>query len=58
MIAPDAEPVDHRTPYKRIDLARPKRKAVITREDVNRTETVPDPALYDYNHIYDIWTLK
>lgn len=58
MIAPNAEPIGHTPPYKRIDLARPKPKATITREDVIRTDIVPDPALYDYCHIYDIWTLK
>lgn len=58
MIAPDAEPIEHRPPYKRIDLARRKRKAVITRADVIAGDMVPDPALYDYNHAYDIWTLK
>lgn len=58
MIAPDVEPIGRRAPYKRIDLAQPRRKAVITRADVIASDMVPDPALYDYDHIYDVWTLK
>lgn len=58
MIDPKAEPIGHRSPYKRIDLSRPKPKEVITRKEVVETDKVPDPELYDYCHIYDIWKLK
>lgn len=58
MIAPDAEPISNRSPYKRIDLSRPKPKATITRQEAIDSGSIPDPALYDYCHIYDIWTLK
>ena len=58
MIAPDAQPIGHRSPYKRIDLARPRRKAVITRDDIKASGITPDPEQYSYCHIYDIWTLK
>ena len=58
MIDPKAEPIDHRSPYKRIDLARRKRKAVVTRDDVKAAGTMPDPAFYDYCHVYDVWNLK
>ena len=58
MIDPKAEPIGHRSPYKRIDLSRPKRKAVITRKEAVESNEVPDPALYDYCNVYDIWTLK
>lgn len=57
MISRDAEPIGHRPPYKRVDLSRRLPK-VVTRDDVNRTGRNPDPALYDYCHVYDVWNLK
>lgn len=57
MIDPKAEPLFNRPPYKRVDLAR-RHPKVITRDDVIRTDRVPDPALYDYCHVYDVWNLK
>lgn len=56
MIDPKSEPLFNRSPYKRIDLAKPKPKLkdIITRDD----NIIPDPTFYTYNHIYDIWELR
>jgi len=57
MIERDAKPISHRPPYKRIDLARPKRKDVITRQDYENG-VIPDEALYEYDWTAEVWRLK
>lgn len=58
MIARDAEPIAHRAPYKRIDLARPRLKAIITEEDIQNGAPEPDPRLYDLDFTTGAWRLK
>lgn len=58
MIAPDAKPIANRNPYKRVDLAAKRRKTVITREDVENGEPVPDPDLYEWWLGDMVWRLK
>jgi hypothetical protein len=58
MIARDAAPIANRNPYKRVDLARRSRPAVVTAEDVRRGATAPDPAFYDYDYYAGEWRLK
>ena len=59
MIAPDAQPIGHRSPYKRIDLAqRRTRKAVVTQDDIKNGEPIPDPSLYEYWIGDRAWRLK
>jgi hypothetical protein len=60
MIARDAEPIAHRSPYKRIDLAARRRptKLVITREEIeDNLEQVPDSRFYEPD-VYGNWILK
>jgi hypothetical protein len=63
MIARDAQPIDHRPPYKRVDLAakraRPRpTKQRITREEIeDNLEPMPDPEFYDQD-FYGNWNLK
>ena len=60
MIAPDAEPIGHTPPYKRIDLAARRRptKQCITREEIeDNLEPMPDPNFYDQD-FYGNWNLK
>jgi len=59
MIDPRAEPIGHRPPYKRVDLARKRRptKPVITRQEIeDNLEPMPDPEFYVQD--YDRWILK
>lgn len=56
MIARDAEPIAHRPPYKRIDLAARRRPLLITREEVENGID-PDITLYDLD-FYGNWHLK
>lgn len=59
MIARDATPLGHVSPYRRIDPAHPGRKAVITGlEVVQNGGREPDAAIYRYNGITDTWYLK
>jgi len=59
MIARDAEPIGHRTPYKRVDLGRrrPRHPEVITQEDY-QNGVIPDEALYEYWIGDKVWRLK
>lgn len=58
MIARDAVPIDHRSPYKRIDLAHPNRKPKITLEDV-QSGREREPDLEVYRFVYGFgWVLK
>lgn len=61
MIDPTCEPIGHRSPYKRIDLARKRRptKPVITREEIaDNLEPMPDPEFYALDYLTDKWVLK
>jgi hypothetical protein len=60
MIDPQAEPIDHRPPYKRIDLARKRpTKPVITRQEIeDNLEPMPDPEFYVLDYLTDNWILK
>lgn len=63
MIDPRAEPIAHRSPYKRIEtgcrLPWRQRKALITRYEIeDNLEPVPDPAFYDYDPSCDVWRLR
>lgn len=59
MIQRDAQPIAHVSPYKRIDLMHPGRKAVITALDIaNNGGLHPDPAAYRYDPTRDCWILK
>ncbi|QPF87015.1 hypothetical protein IC762_12245 [Bradyrhizobium genosp. L] len=56
---PEAKPIAHVSPYKRIDISNPSRKPVITRhehEQIGGRE--PDPAVYVFNPYVDGWVLK
>jgi hypothetical protein len=57
MIDPEAEPIGHRSPYKRVDLAARRRPRFITREDYENG-VIPDEALYEYNSQHEHWVLK
>lgn len=58
MIDPKAEPLFNRPPYKRIDLARKKRPASITLDEVHKGEQ-DTPDLEYYTFIYGFgWVLK
>lgn len=59
MIERDAEPIGHRTPYKRVDLGarRSQHPAVITQEDY-QNGVIPDEALYEYDWNAKHWVLK
>jgi hypothetical protein len=59
MIARDAQPVGHRPPYKRVDLARwrARRPAAITLADAEASGTVPDPEFYDFIYGFG-WVLR
>ena len=58
MIDRDAQPIGHRSPYKRIDLAQRRRKAVITFDEIMAGEPVPDPEFYEYWVVDRLWRLK
>lgn len=58
MIARDAKPTSHNSPYKRIDIMHPGRKRWVTRQDVQDGKCrEPDPEAYSYDGL-GIWTLK
>lgn len=46
MIAPDAEPIGNRNPYKRVDLGARRRPRTITREEVENGAPHPDWKYY------------
>ena len=57
MINRDAEPIAHRSPYRRVDLN--GRKRVITEDDIaSGRAREPDPALYDLDSANFTWRLK
>lgn len=60
MIDPKAEPIGHRSPYKRIDLGRKRpTKPFISRCEVeDNLEPVPDPTFYEIDFVADGWRLK
>ena len=59
MIDPKAEPVEHRPPYKRVDLGARRHRLpdVITEEDC-QNGVIPDEALYSYDWDNRVWRLK
>ena len=60
MIATDAEPVSHKSPYQPIDIAHPGRKQIITFDQWfdNGCGREPDPAAYRYDFYRQAWVLK
>lgn len=58
MIDPKAEPIDHRPPYKRIDLARRRMREVITIAEIYREEIFPDTNFYEWFPDECVWKLK
>ncbi len=59
MIASDAAPIGHVSPYKRIDPQHPGRKPVITAVEVAQAGgREPDPHVYRYSPMRDAWILK
>jgi hypothetical protein len=59
MIDPDAEPIAHVSPYRRIDPRHPGRKAVITRQEIFLSGSrEPDAAIYHYDYVRRHWILK
>jgi hypothetical protein len=58
-LPPDAVPISHISPYKRIDPCHPGRKTVITMIEVMRNGgRPPDAALYQYDFLREVFTLK
>ncbi len=57
MIEPDADPIGHRPPYKRIDLGARRRKSIITKEDYDAGE-MPDEEFYWFDFGDQLWKLK
>jgi hypothetical protein len=61
MIDPHADPINHRSPYKRIEVAGKRRptKPVITRQEIeDNLEPMPNPEFYVLDHLSDNWILK
>lgn len=59
MIAHDAAPTSHVSPYGRIDIRYPGRKRVITALELAQSgDRMPDPAVYNYNPLADTWIMK
>lgn len=60
MIARDAEPIGHSTPYPRVDIRYIGRKRVITMKDLAESGSMrdPDPAAYEFDYLRQSWILK
>jgi hypothetical protein len=59
MISPDATPIDHRPPLKRIDIQHLGRPRVITIEQVlDNTHRAPCDEAYDFDMSRAEWTLR
>ena len=58
-LAPDVTPIAHVSPYRRIDPRYPSRKTIITMAEVMRDGSrTPDPAIYQYDFLREVFTLK
>jgi len=58
MIAPDAVPISHTPPYKRIDLAHPQRRPnTITLAEAESAGLSPDLKFYEFIYGFG-WVLK
>lgn len=55
---PELKLIGHISPYRRIDPRYPCRKKVITKEDIQNGERVPDAAIYRYDPCLSIFILK
>lgn len=60
MIARDAEPIGHSTPYPRVDIRYIGRKRVIGLKDWMESgdPREPDPAAYRFDSLWMAWVLK
>jgi hypothetical protein len=59
MITPDAEPIGHVSPYRRIDPSHPGRKRMITYLELMQSgDREPDAAIYRHDLLRDCWILK
>lgn len=59
MIDPDAAPIGHRAPYRKIDPRYPGRKKIITGLELAQSGgRAPDPAIYRFSPMQDAWILK
>jgi hypothetical protein len=59
-IPPTIEPIEHISPYRRIDPSYPGRKRVITLDEWQASGSTrkPDPAIYSYDAQRRCWVLK
>lgn len=57
MIDPSSDPIDHRNPYKRVDLAARRHPSVITQRDYDNG-MIPDESIYAYDWNDSCWHLK